>query len=362
MILQAPKVFFDEAGNTGDNLLDKEQPIYVLSSNDYSDAEIQQILSPLSIAKGNELHFKNLKKYSKYRNAIIDVFNHDLITSEHIKYSYADKKFGLVCNIVDKIIEPMFYDVGYNMYKKGLNLTYANGLYIVGISHCNKELFSRFLFDFQSLMREQTASNINSFYRTVEEILLVKNEIIEDIFSCIAASKAQIIDFIDGYDKYSMDFSVSTFAILCDWWGKQLNKKFEVIHDNSKQIEHWEGHIKSMSNDKIKKTEIGYDYRKSTYPLLIESLTLVDSKSHKQIQFADIVSSAVSYCLKIRHIDKNETDDFANKIFTSKLANITSWPIMPSAKITPEELGTVDDKGIDAVDFMTLVAGKHFEK
>jgi hypothetical protein len=34
---------------------------------------------------------------------------------------------------------------------------------------------------------------------------------------------------------------------------------------------------------------------------------------------------------------------------------------MPSAKITPEELGTMDDKGIDAVDFMTLIVGKHFD-
>lgn len=362
MTLQNPKVFFDEAGNTGDNLLDKDQPIYVLSSNDYSDAEIQQILSPLDIAKSDELHFKSLKKYAKYRNAIIDIFNHDLITSEHIKYSYADKKYGLVCNVVDKIIEPMFYDMGFNMYQKGLNLTYANGLYIVGTYHCDKDLFNRFLFDFQSLIREQTVSNINSFYRTVDEFLLIENEIIEDIFSCIAASKPKVIDFIDSYDKYSMDFSVSIFAVLCDWWGKQLDRKFEVLHDNSKQIEHWKDHIKSMSNDKIKRTEVGYDYRKSTYPLLIGSLSLVDSVVHRQIQFADLVSSAISYCAKVRFIDKNESDDFANKIFTSKLANVTSWPIMPSTKITPEELGTMDDRGIDAVDFATLIVGRHFEQ
>lgn len=362
MGLQTKKIFFDEAGNTGDNLLDKDQPIYVLSSNDYSDAEIQQILLPLDIVKGNELHFKNLKKYSKYRNAIIEIFNNDLITSEHIKYSYADKRFALICNIVDKIIEPMFYDLGYNMYKKGLNLTYANGLYIIRINVCNADLFDQFLINFQSLIREQTISNVNSFYKSVEEIRSIKNGIIEDIFSCIAASRAKIIDFIDGYDKYSMDFSVSTFVVLCDWWGKQIGEKFDILHDNSKQIKHWEDHIKSMSNDKIQKTEVGYDYRRSTYPLLIGSLTLVDSKSHKQVQFADLVSSAISYCLKVRYIDKNETDEFANKIFTSKLADVKAWPIMPSTKITPEELGTENDKGIDAVDFVTLVIGKHLNK
>lgn len=362
MTLQSSKIFFDEAGNTGDNLLDKDQPIYVLSSNDYSDAEIQQILTPLDIAKCDELHFKSLKKYTKYRNAIIDIFNHDLITSEHIKYSYVNKKYGLICNIIDKIIEPMFYDLGFNMYKKGLNLTYANGLYIAGTYHCDKDLFNRFLIDFQSLIRERTMSNIDEFYKTVDEFLLLENEIIADIFSCIAASKPKIIDFIDGYDKYSMDFSVSIFAVLCDCWGKQINRKFEVLHDNSKQIEHWKDHIKSMSNNNIKRTEVGYDYRKSTYPLLIRSLTLVDSVVHKQIQFADLVSSAISYCAKVRFIDKNKHDDFVNKMFTSKLANVASWPIMPSTKITPEELGTEDDQGVDAVDFAALVIGNHFGK
>ena len=95
---------------------------------------------------------------------------------------------------------------------------------------------------------------------------------------------------------------------------------------------------------------------------MIKSLSLVDSKDHRQVQFADLVSSSIAYCLKIKHIDKNETDNFANKIFTSKLANVNSWPIMPSTKITPAELGTEDDRGIDAVDFLTLVSGKYSVK
>lgn len=362
MTLQIPKVYFDEAGNTGDNLLDIDQPIYVLSSNDYLDEEIQKILLPLKIVKGNELHFKKLKKHEKYKKAIIDVFNHELITSERIKYSYADKKFCLVCNIVDKIIEPMLYEGGFNMYKKGLNLAYANALYMAGKHIIDKELFSRFLFDFQSLIRDKNNSNIESFYRTVDEILSIENEAVKDIFLFIALSRPKISDFIDTYDKYCLDLSISTFALLSSWWGEQLNKKFEVIHDNSKQIEHWKEYIKFMSNDKIRETEIGYDYRKSTYPLTIKSLNLVDSKFHKQVQFADIVSSAISYCLKILHIDKNKTDDFANNIFSSKLANVNSWPIMPSAKFTPEELGTSDDRGIDAIEFMTEEAWKYFDK
>ena len=31
------KVFFDEAGNSGDNLLDKDQPVYVLASHNFNE-------------------------------------------------------------------------------------------------------------------------------------------------------------------------------------------------------------------------------------------------------------------------------------------------------------------------------------
>ena len=37
-----PKVYFDEAGNTGSNITNQVQPYFVLSSVCYTDDELQQ--------------------------------------------------------------------------------------------------------------------------------------------------------------------------------------------------------------------------------------------------------------------------------------------------------------------------------
>ena len=65
-------VFFDEAGNSGDNLLDADQPLFTLLSHDFGEKEAELLLAPIrKSSNAKELHFKNLKKYSKTQKAIL---------------------------------------------------------------------------------------------------------------------------------------------------------------------------------------------------------------------------------------------------------------------------------------------------
>lgn len=52
-------IYFDEAGNSGQNLLDKNQPIYVLVSHNFSIEEAEAILKPLE-TNSSEIYFKNI--------------------------------------------------------------------------------------------------------------------------------------------------------------------------------------------------------------------------------------------------------------------------------------------------------------
>jgi hypothetical protein len=40
-------IYFDEAGNSGGNLLDKDQPVFTLVSHNYSEEEAKTILAPI---------------------------------------------------------------------------------------------------------------------------------------------------------------------------------------------------------------------------------------------------------------------------------------------------------------------------
>ena len=40
-------IYFDEAGYSGGNLLDKDQPVYLLLSHNYTEEEAKTMLEPL---------------------------------------------------------------------------------------------------------------------------------------------------------------------------------------------------------------------------------------------------------------------------------------------------------------------------
>lgn len=125
------KIYFDEAGNSGQNLLDSDQPIFVMASVNFTEDEAKKILAPIETAS-NEFHFIKLKKYRKQQLQVIKALNNKLITSKCVKILYYDKRYSLIAHLVDQLIETSFYHIGLDLYKKGLNLTYTNSIYFYG--------------------------------------------------------------------------------------------------------------------------------------------------------------------------------------------------------------------------------------
>ena len=56
------KVYFDESGNTGPALLDKNQPAFILASNNLSRIEAENLLSLVYSTQIKEAKFSKLKK------------------------------------------------------------------------------------------------------------------------------------------------------------------------------------------------------------------------------------------------------------------------------------------------------------
>ena|ERR1700761_5198051 len=110
-------IYFDEAGNSGGNLLDKDQPCFVLASHDFNSEETDALLAPLkAMSNASELHFMRLKKYPKYQKALIDLFNHELIKEDRIYHYFAHKQFMISIQMVDQLIEPVLYEEGIDIY------------------------------------------------------------------------------------------------------------------------------------------------------------------------------------------------------------------------------------------------------
>lgn len=357
------KIYFDEAGNSGDNLLDKEQPIYVLASHNFNEDETKKILSPLLFGADRELHFYKLYKSRKYH--IIKVLNNDLLDYSRIVVTSAHKRFALWCNIVDKMVEPFYaFVLKEDMNKGGKKLQLANILYWVQDKIGDRELIEDFLRSFQNYYREKDPEkqeeHKNDFLVALRRIEMIENEDIREFFGYISLCNAYDLWDKPG-QKYSLDFSLSKFNYSCNRWGEILRQNFTVYHDNSKQIEYWMDYINFMADNRIPETIAGYGDRKHVYPLKIEKLELVDSKTSFEIQLADLLASSVSYYL--RKTLSGVSELFLNELTETRFFKLNCFMhIAPGLNLDTEKFAKeMQEDGVDGVDFITTQAQKYLK-
>ena len=360
------KVYFDEAGNSGDNLLDKDQPIYVLASHNFNEEETRKILAPLLSLKDGEIHFYKLCKYKKYHKSIIEVLNNDLLDCSRIVMATADKRFALWCNIVDKLVEPFYYYVLHeDMNKGGRKLQLANILYSLQNRIEDKELIEDFLQSFQNYYREKDPEKRNE-YKEDFLIALGRIEVIEDEYVQEFVGDISVCNVYELWDKpgqkYFLDFSISEFNYSCNRWGEILKQKFDVYHDNSKQIEYWAEYIKFTTDERIPETVVGYGDRKHVYPLKIDKLELVDSKTSIEIQLADLFASSTSFYLRKTMNDTNE--QFIKELGETIFFKLKCYmQIAPGLNLDSEKFAKeMQEDSIDGVDFITEQSHKYYKK
>lgn len=342
------KIYFDESGNTGADLLNREQKAFILCSNIYTEDECNELLNLFD--SNDELHFVKLKKSQKGRESVIKLLNHSLINESKIAIYVAHKELATVAQIVDQLIEPVLYDIGTDIYKYGVNIQWTNFIFYFGNFFWDKSTYDEFLNNFIIMFRKKDEESIENFYKSTERLLNTIDEEYKKLLFPIIASKNKIKGILNNSDKFTIDVTFSCFLVLCNHWYKILNEKFDVIFDNSKQIEHYNDYIEFVKGLNIPIQEIGYGSRKMTFPAQINSVKLIDSKSELNIQISDIIASSLSFMYN----NKNPKQiDFVTQIQNSKILKLENVNMMwPSPNVSPKELNMEDPSGTNILDFL----------
>ena len=85
----------DESGNTGQNLLDSEQPIFALASVLLTETDAGDLVTRVLGTSGPEAKFTSLRRSRRGRARVLDLFNSPLLTSETVKLAAYHKRFAL---------------------------------------------------------------------------------------------------------------------------------------------------------------------------------------------------------------------------------------------------------------------------
>ncbi|MGJ1537355.1 DUF3800 domain-containing protein [Sphingobacterium multivorum] len=345
-------IYIDESGNTGQDLLNKDQLAFVLASNNFSENELSTLTG--LFPEANELHFVKLKGSEAGRKAIIEFLNHPLITEDHVQCFTTHKEYAAVGQLVDRLIEPVYYDIGVDIYERGMNISLVNFIYHFGVGNIwDKQLFEKFLSAFMVMMRTKTLESIDTFYFLAQELHDSSKTREKGLIVPILKSKNQIDEILSHVDKFALDVTLSGFYVICDLWYKRVRKKLSIFHDSSKQIDHYREHIEFTSNLQMETQEIGFDSRTMTYPTQIESLEMNSSENIKGIQVSDLIASSIAFMYNNKNAKHLK---FVEQIQNSRLLNLSNYfTVWPNQLVTSKDLGMNKGEGQNPLDFLAAL-------
>ncbi|MBB3979586.1 hypothetical protein GGQ64_004830 [Rhizobium azooxidifex] len=125
-------VYFDESGQTGANLFDRDQPFFTIGSTDIEAGEAADIIATcFPRHAGDELKSKRLFKQPRSRPGLIEFAREIGKRPNSFCGSQIDKRFAIVGKMVDNIVEPLLHSRGYDFYTDGYARRFANTMMAV---------------------------------------------------------------------------------------------------------------------------------------------------------------------------------------------------------------------------------------
>ncbi len=342
-------IYVDEHGNTGERLLDPVQPIFSLASNDYTDDEAKRLATGLISQGAPEAKFKTLKKTSAGRDRLKRFLTDSAVTSDRIAVFLIHKRYMVFAKLVDILMETALHEKGFDLYKRGANLATTNFLYYCTPAFCRAAEIDAVLESFVEAIRHRNEKNIME-YITAGHALLASCSDKQTRDFLAPFFDVPIVDLaLVGLPDNSMDPAIPALFSIIGAWGKRLNSRFCVVHDQSKPIVASEAMFLGMMARINEESQlVGYDRRKYLFPLRATGLVHANSALVPQLQIADVCSGLIAHFIRCQ--ETNTEDDLCESIRSSDALSWVVDAMLPHPDITPEALGTNDDSGSHPID------------
>ena len=318
------KIYCDESGYTGADLLEANQPYFVysgvkLDERDRNEA-ISLIYSNYKI-QGKEIKARNLLQNEQGKKAILKLFD---AYGANARIVYFDKKFSLAAKIFEYAVEPNLKS-NYLAYQSGFNIFIATGLYLYFLytDVDTEKLFRLFLAE---LRGQKNAESIFLFEHKNSEsfILWWTFEIVkfnpEKFYSEIKNG-----DKIDGW---ILDLTSAAMMVILTDWSKH-GDELTVICDDSNlfKANRFVAALNMMGRSKVRAdflgTPIGFSLKKD--------IQTANSIKEPGLQIADIFSSTVAYCMNNKGTPFSQT--ILDIVEKQCLCTPSSFCMMPNYEI-----------------------------
>ncbi len=350
-------IFLDETGYTGEDLANKDQPVFVLASHNFSEEESQELKNRFfSRVRADELKHSSLAKRPAQGEMVVDFLQYVADYQDRVKLFVAYKPFALVAKLVDSIIEPVFYNAGIDLYNQGHNLALTNLYFYCIPAFSDEYYFYELLSCFQNLYRFRTHEAYDTFFEFVFTDTPSKelNEMLAwlRLGHDILGYKKLIEVIPNNY----LDIAFTMSLKLMSNWRLETDDPIHLKYDESSNMAKRKMIWDALVDPDLDPVVVGYDRRTLKMPIAINETVFDSSRNWAGLQIADVLAGATARFAHWYSIDERDpADDYGNK-----LSLMTDWTfsgtIFPEEKFTPEELGTIGENFADPVAYLGKIA------
>lgn len=286
-------IYCDEAGFTGNHMLDMQQPVFTYASVAMDPTEAKDLIEDIRRThdvKVEELKGTKLAKSRAGRHVILHTLQ--LMSGFYLVTAY-DKKLSLACKFFEYVFEPVLARNNKLFYENDFHKFIATLVYVNFL--CNEEATVQIITQFERFMKSLVPQDAPIIFKGQAS----------DI--CTHDALADIASFIDGYrdiilqestyiGNWGLDLSISALWSHLAYWGDH----FDILHvlcDDSKPLRDLAPALDIMVNRPVQKRArvLGKD-RPLTFNMA-RSVEFGSSLEHPGVQLADVASSALLQAL-----------------------------------------------------------------
>jgi hypothetical protein len=280
----------DEAGFTGNNLLNPDQPFFAYASHDFPLAEAETLIRQLRAdhpVQMPELKASKLLQTTRGRSLISDALS--AMRGHYIATLY-DKRLSLACKLFEYLYEPVLQANNALFYRHNLHRFVAMFFFML-MRDSSIQVLAQ---EFEDFMRSLNPLDAPTLFGANPAENPMIGQILRFVrgYNVIIARETRSLGRISN-DNWILDLTASAICSHLAAWG-QRHSLIEVVCDESKPLKVMDGFFDVMVNrPEVAYVEVFGKRRALTWNMS-KPVEFASSKDHAGIQLADLIAGVTA--------------------------------------------------------------------
>jgi hypothetical protein len=299
-----PVVFIDEAGNTGENLVDLAQPIFALAAIHVDEGHAEAAVDAArSRTQMFDLKFSGLQRSNPGRKNILTLLEDMALDPTTAAVSVTDKPWMLAAKLTDELIEPRMLKRGVQMawYATGGAKRTAEALQILG-PRLPGNLYAELAGAFVVMVRDYAPEPASAYLSALTRCRIACTDanllgILNDMIDTAAELEREF-----GEREDALDPALPALFWQAGHWSTALAQPFEIRHDESKAVRGWVEYFTAIRENAENAVAAGKDPVTQLklgpftieLPTNLEAITFGASEGDARLLIADMVAGAAA--------------------------------------------------------------------